>query len=245
MKPTTTNIPSLDPSTFTDPSIWAACCPTVEEWAAELAEPFDDVPTFGETDSEVSVTAGLSADLSYKRTPARRLFRDYRANPDAYKHLEDLPTKDGEDLEMVISGRYAMWDLVPALVEKTGQNIALLTIATLSYSTSNAAELLGMLDGEQIGAVDFLVSYYFKSTSRKIYDTLVPQLLERDQRVLALRTHAKIILARMEDGTCYAIRGSPNLRSSKNIEQLTLTRCPDLYAFHKGWIEDELLGKGY
>jgi hypothetical protein len=86
-----------------------------------------------------------------------------------------------------------------------------------------------------------LVSYYFKSTSRDSYDALVPELLKRGHRVLAMRTHAKICLLRMAShGTRYVIEASANLRSCKNIEQFTLTRCPRLYRFHQTWLEDEL-----
>lgn len=53
------------------------------------------------------------------RTPSRRLFHDYRANPAADRHLDHYP-KAGETLHGVISGKYALWELVPALIERTG-----------------------------------------------------------------------------------------------------------------------------
>lgn len=69
----------------------------------------------------------------------------------------------------------------------------------------------------------------------------MPQLLERRQRVLAMRIHAKLILARMSRGTRYVIDSSANLRSCKNVETFNLHRSPDLYRFHTAWIEDELM----
>jgi hypothetical protein len=211
------------------------------DWAAELSQPFDDAPTFNaDADPEVDPAAGLEADRSYRHTPRRRLFVDYRANADAYKHLADLPAA-GESLHGVISGRYALWELVPALIQRTGQSIDDLTLATLSFSKQNAADLLALLDDAQVRRVGLLVSYYFKSTSREIYDSLVPELRRRGQAVLAMRTHCKLLLARMSDGTRYTIESSANLRSCKNVEQFVMTNDRGLYEFHHAWIRGELL----
>lgn len=230
----------IDMTKLTDPSTWASDLVDATEWAAECSQPFDDAPEFGNDSPEVDVSAGLADDKAHVRTPIRRLFRDYRSQPDAYKHLAYLP-QPGEDLEMIISGKYAMWDLVPSLIERTGQNITDLTIATLSFSKANAAELLGLVDEGRVTRVGLLVSYFFKAQNRHLYDSLVPHLRERGHKVLAMRTHAKVILAKMVDGTCFSIRGSPNMRSCKNVEQLTMTNCPELYAYHHGWIHGELL----
>ena len=220
---------------------WMADLTDHADWTDGLDQPFDDVPTFdAEADPEVDVTAALPADRAYLRQPTRRLFIDYRPDPDALKHLEQMPI-EGETLHGVISGKYALWQLVPALIERTGQKITDLHIATLSYGKDNAAELLGLLDGGQIGRVSLLVSYYFKKTNQKLYDSLVPPLLARGHRVLAMRTHCKIILARMADDTAFVVEASANLRSCKNIEQFALTRDIGLYQFHRHWIDDELL----
>jgi hypothetical protein len=207
-----------------------------------LAEPFDGVPAFDAADSEVDTKIGLAADQAFTRTATRRLFVDYRADPDAYRHLAELPGP-GASLHGVIGGRYAQWDMVPALVERTGEPIAELLISTLSYSRANAADVLGMIDGGQIGHVTLLVSCYFKAQNRDLYDALVPALIARDMPVMAIRTHCKILLMRMAGGACYVCEGSANLRSGKSLEQFVLTRCPDLYAFHRRWMVDELVAK--
>lgn len=210
--------------------------------AETLSNPFDDLLDFDPVaDPEVSMTAGLAECRTVVTTPTRRLFRDYRANPEAFRHIDPLPA-EGETLHGVTCGRVAAWDLVPALIERTGQDIADLYIATLSYSKQNAAELLGLLDAGRVARVGLLVSYYFKAQNRGLYDLLVPPLRERGHRVLAMRTHAKLLLLRMVDGTCYVVEGSANLRSNKNLEQFCLTRCPDLYAFHRGWMDELFAG---
>lgn len=206
-----------------------------------LEQPFDDAPSFDPTlDSEVNTVISLSADRSLIRTPRRRLFVDYRANPDAYRHLERLP-EEGQSLHGVISGKYAQWELVPAILERTGKKITELHIATLSYGKTNAADLLGLLDDGWINRVSLLVSYFFKAQNRSLYDLLVPPLRERGHRCLAMRTHCKLLLIKLAGGGSYVCEGSANLRSCKNIEQFVLTRCRKLYRFHRDWLENEPL----
>jgi hypothetical protein len=214
--------------------------PDLIETSGELFQ-FDDVPTLGEgTHDEVNTVKRLSRDRSHVRTPSRRLYVDYRSNPDAYRHLHQLPAA-GESLHGVISGKYALWELVPALLERTGQSIDQLHIATLSFNKQNASDVLSLIDDGHIKTVSLLISYYFKSTSRPIYDLLIPQLRERGFPVLAMRTHCKLFLVRMTDGSRYVVESSANMRSSVNIEQFVLTRDDGLYEFHRQWIDDELM----
>ena len=199
---------------------------------------FDDVPALdgGEVDTQLR----LGVDHGFKRTPTRRLFVDYRPHMAAYTHLHDLP-RENETLHGVIAGKWALFELIPALIERTGQNIDELTLTTLSFSKQNAADLLGLLEHGHVRSMAMVVSYYFKSTSRPIYDSLVPQLRELGHRVLAMRNHSKLILAKMADGTCYVAESSANLRSSDNVESLVLTCSRELYEFHHKWIHHELL----
>jgi len=234
------NLKSLDTAGLREPAEWTAELTEAAEWSQGLHE-FDDVPDFdAKEDPEVDVNAHLSRDLSFTRTPTGRMFRDYRADPAAYAHIDPLP-KAGQSLHGVISGRYALFELIPAILERTGEKIRDLYIATLSFSKPNAAKLLAMLDAGQVKHIALLISYFFKKQNRSVYDALVPELLERGHRVLALRSHCKLCLIRMDrHGTKYVIESSANLRSSKNIEQFSVTRCPKLYKFHQTWIEDEL-----
>jgi len=40
----------------------------------------------------------------------------------------------------------------------------------------------------------------------------------------------------LSDGRRFAVESSANLRSCRNIEQITLTQAADLHDFHAGWI---------
>ena len=237
------NVPTLDVSGLAGPDRWAADVAEFEEWTAELPEPDDDTPDFDlAANPEVDVAARLAGDRSHLRRPVRRLFVDYRANPDAYRHLRRLP-KDGESLHGIISGKYALFDLVAAIIERTGEDVSDLYLATLGFSKQNGADLIGMLEARQVRRVSLVCSYYFQKTSPNIYDAVVPELLKRRQRVKAVRSHCKLIVARMTGGARYVCESSANLRSCVNIEQFVLSRCGKLYAFHRRWLE-EILRRG-
>jgi hypothetical protein len=232
----------IDPATLARYTDWAGRLAAFEDWTADL-EPFDDDAAFDDpAHPEINPRAGLPADRSMLRTPTRRLFVDYRANPDAFRHLKRLP-KEGQSLHGVISGKYALFDLVPAILERTGDTIADLYLVTLGFSKQNGADLCGMLDGRQVRRSTLLCSMYFQQTSPGIYDAVIPELLKRKQRVKAFRCHGKIILARMKGGARYVVESSANLRSCKNVEQFALHRCTRLYAFHRRWVEDVVTGK--
>jgi hypothetical protein len=213
----------------------------VDDWAAELAQPFDDLPDFDlKANPEIKPHLRIAGDQSYISTPTRRLFVDYRSNPDAYRHLKRLP-KEGQSLHGLISGKYAAWDMVPAIIERTGDTIADLYIATLGFSRQNGADLCALLDDRRIRRVSLICSHYFKATSGPIYDAVIPELMKRGQRVVAMRSHCKIILARLKGGARYVLETSANLRSCVNVEQFVLTRCAKLYTRHRRWMEREVL----
>lgn len=208
----------------------------------ELEMPWDDNPDVSGT--EVDMSAGLPADLGFFRTASIRTHEDLRARPEAVRHLPRLPVQ-GESYHAIISGRYALWDLVPAILEKIApQTIDELHVATLSFSKANAAEIIQLLDGGRVKKMGLLVSHYFKGTNRDIYDSLVPHMIERGQKVMAMRTHAKVILIRTSEGQKYTIESSANARSCKNVEQFCMTHDGDLYEFHRNWIDELIEGKG-
>jgi hypothetical protein len=213
--------------------------PAADEIFEHLEQPWSDEPDF-DTAAHPEIVPGkqLDRDRTFIRQPTRRLFVDYRSQPDAYRHLKRLP-KIGQSLHGIISGRYALFDLVAALLERhPGQSIADLHLCTLGFSKQNGADLCGMLDERQVHRVTLICSHYFQKTSGGIYDAVVPELMKRRQRVLAFRTHCKILLARMTGGARYTIESSANLRSCKNLEQFVLTHCPKLHHFHRGWLEE-------
>lgn len=70
------------------------------------------------------------------------------------------------------------------------------------------------------------------------WDQLHQQLTARKQPVVAVRSHAKVLLFAMSDGAHYVIESSANLRSCRNVEQFALTRDAGLLQFHRAWMRE-------
>jgi hypothetical protein len=215
--------------------------PSFDDICQGLTFPLDEPAFDAANDPEVNTGIRLPIDLTHMRHAAGRKMADFRkGNPDAMKILHDLPGP-GESLHGVLSGRFALFDLIPALINVTDQPIDDLTLATLSFSKYNAADLLNLIDAGKVKNVGLLISYFFKAQNRPLYDALVPQLRELGFPVLSMRVHAKLILARMADGTKYVIESSANLRSCDNVEIFVMTRDDALYDFHHQWIYGQFL----
>ncbi len=82
-----------------------------------------------------------------------------------------------------------------------------------------------------------LVSHYFSNANANLYDPLAAELNKRGHQVLAMRNHAKVILMKLTDGRKLVVHASANLRSCKNIEQACFENDPDLYDFHRRWVD--------
>jgi hypothetical protein len=116
--------------------------------------------------------------------------------------------------------------------------IRYLGIATLGFSRENLERLLEMFDAGQVGRLDFLYSVYFRSNEKEICERLTHELGRRGERVLAMRTHCKILLFETTAGGYFTVESSANLRSCKNIEQAIFTNDAGLFDFHRGWLNE-------
>ncbi len=152
--------------------------------------------------------------------------------------LQRLPSAR-ESMHLVIGGKFALADLIPAVLSIADPvKISALHIATLGFSKKNIEMLCRLVDAAQIGSLNLLCSHYFKNTSKNIYDLARDELAKRKPKAsfLSLRTHAKLLAIKLRDGRTIVVESSANLRSNKNIEQLSIFGDPELYRFHTGWI---------
>ena len=138
-------------------------------------------------------------------------------------------------------GNFNSWDLIPAILTLAEPaTIAELNIATLGFNSKGAAALIDLLDTGPVSRCTFLCAHYWKSVEGDTYDELAEALTTRGHRCLAMRCHAKIVLAELTDGRCLTIESSANLRSCRAIEQFTMTNDPPLLQFHRGWMKQVL-----
>jgi hypothetical protein len=220
--------------------------PETKDWTATLpALPLDTLrPVFDElAGHEVDAGRQWVGDRRHVRRTDKAVLLDARRLQNALEHIGRLP-EPGEAFHLVTAKRYSLWDLVKATLHLGAPaTIAYLGVATLGFSRANLEELLALLDGGQIGKVDFLFSVYFKSGQREICERLAHELTTRGQRVVACLQHAKVVLMQTTDGGAYVVESSANLRSCASIEQITMTHDPALLAFHRQWIDDVLGAK--
>lgn len=174
----------------------------------------------------------------------RHKCRDARKAEDAAAAIGKLPGPN-QTLHLAIGGKFALWHVVPAVVALTGRPIRELRIATLGFSRANIDELCQMIDAGQIGSAWLLCSLYFKGTSSEIFHHAREEIAKRPGRAFfaAIRTHAKILLMKLDRGRTITVESSANLRSCKNIEQMTVIGAKAVYDFHAGWI-DQLFAAG-
>lgn len=174
------------------------------------------------------------------RTKAtRRTFKQLLNVSNAAHAIDRLPDPD-EAVHVIMSGNFAAWDIVPAALRLAGCGIAELFIATLGYNCKNARELFSLLDSGEVRQVGFVCSCYFRDSNTKEFAELADGLEERGQRIAATRSHAKVIAMRFTDGRTCTTESSANLRSCRNLEQLTLHGDPAVYDFHTAWITEQL-----
>lgn len=185
-----------------------------------------------------STAAGISSDRTLRRSSPKRqtLHLLYVAN--AAKQIERLPDA-GESIHCIMRGNYHAWDLIPAALKLAEPaTIDALYIATLGFNRTNGIELIDLLDSGRIKSVTFLCSVYFKDASPETYKPLADALLDRGQRIAAIRTHAKIQAYTLSDGRAIVVESSANLRSCRNIEQFCMTGDRTLFDFHAAWMNE-------
>ena len=162
----------------------------------------------------------------------------------AVKDIEELP-KAGESLHIIGKGNFPLWQIVPAtLALAAPATVERLSIATLGFSAGNVTDLLALFDAGKIGTVDIVASVYFERQNPAEYRMMADGLSARGQRIAALRSHAKIICMSLSDGKALAVESSANLRSCRNIEQITIIHDAELYRFHAGWIAQVIEAAG-
>jgi hypothetical protein len=192
-----------------------------------------------ETVRTVEKPIGVTA-RAFRRVAARRTLQNLLKVKAAVALVDRLPVP-GETIHMVVAGDFRTWDLVPAMLAmRPPVPIAELFLATLSYNRDNLAELVDLLDDGRIQSVCLITSVFDRANDPDRFNYAREELTGRGHRLLAMRNHCKLILARFADGSSYVSESSANLRSHSTTEQIALTNDADLYDFHRAWMLEVL-----
>lgn len=193
-----------------------------------------------EKDKKVTSTApAVETGLDTLKLSHRRKVQHYTLNADgiksATKQIRELPAP-GWSVHCIMGGQYHGFDIIPAIQRFAGEPVRMLTIATLSFSKRNLANLAFMLDTGLVQAVELLTSDYFAKADADIYAAARAELEGRGQRIGFTRNHAKVICLDFATAGAFTVETSANLRSCVNFEQFALHNDRPLMEYHRGWI---------
>ena len=143
----------------------------------------------------------------------------------------------GEHVELIVSGNFIAGDFIEAYLEQNNLIASEIIISTLSMSSENVDSLLNVKRQYLTGLMGLVISDYFFAMERRDGIQDIIEKLAGDDFFLAIAgIHTKITLIRTECSMSLVMGGSANLRSSRNIEQITIDNNADLYTFHRGWL---------
>jgi hypothetical protein len=205
--------------------------------AADLCElDTEELPTLADFELQKYGEAVDIKAQSIAFTPYIRTAKDLRCITNAVNDIGTLPV-EGESRHILLPGLYTPFNLVHAIQELSGQPISELRLVTLSFSGTNTVDLLTMLDNGTVKRCWLMASNVFKAKNPTIWTPMADGLEERHSHAMVCRNHCKVFLLKMEDGSCYTIEGSGNMRSCVSLEQAAIVRDAKLHDFHAGWIK--------
>jgi hypothetical protein len=135
----------------------------------------------------------------------------------------------------IINGSFIFGDFIEALITKKDLHVKEMMISTLSLSLNNIDSLANLIKWEYLDKLDLIVSDYFYSHERSMLVQAMYERLDNNDKfqLAAAGVHTKICLMETTCGKKIIIHGSPNLRSSANIEQFVIENNTYLYDFNK------------
>ncbi|MBL4759629.1 MAG: hypothetical protein JKY80_02080 [Mariprofundaceae bacterium] len=160
-----------------------------------------------------------------------------------YEYASDLAKEIGDIKDTrifaLVSGRFIAGDLIEALCVENNWSVERMTISTLSMSQDNIDSLKNLVDGGYVEQLDIIVSEFFYSHERGkdglikyIYDCLD---VDDTFQLAVAPVHTKMCMIKTKCGLNIVIHGSANLRSSRNIENIIIEDCKELYNFNMEW----------
>jgi hypothetical protein len=144
----------------------------------------------------------------------------------------------GESLHALLTGYFDFALVLTCVLKSRPSPCEALRVATLSFSKRNVQELAHWLDEGLVGRLVLLSSDFMKEGNPATYYGAVKELAEaRGQTVAAARCHAKVATLAFADGLRLVFKGSMNLSTNRNVEQMAVVNDPGLHDWHAAWIE--------
>lgn len=158
---------------------------------------------------------------------------------EARQVIEQLPGP-GESLHAVCTSRLDLTDILSALLEKVGKCDRML-IATLGYHERNLRMMLQWLDTGRVRSLGLVTSRFHQAHKGALFEETLTEFRERNQRAVAVHSHAKVTCLHFAGGATMVCEGSANLSANgSSREQIAIINDPALTRWHSAWIEDLL-----
>jgi hypothetical protein len=197
-------------------------------------------------DFNINIDFDLDLDLSLEKRYKILKPNNGKIKKVNYKHAKtfakEILIEEDSRYYCFIDGSFIMGDFIEAYLT-THKKRAKITLSTLSLSLENVDSFANLIKAGYIAELNIIISDYFYSHERNNIIRYMYEVLDiKDSFQLAVcRTHTKITLIEFDDKKV-VISGSANLRSSDNLEQITIEENKELFDFnntiHKDIIQE-------
>jgi hypothetical protein len=190
-----------------------------------------------------AVAEGPAAHRGRVRSFKARIRRtaQLRSAAEVLPHLPD----PGESVHTLLTGTFDFMLVLTCVIQQRPAPCDHLRVTTLAFSRRNVEEMAKLLDAHLVRRLTLLCSDFHAKSNRSLYDGAVEELATaRGQAVASSRCHAKVACLAFEDGLRLVFEGSANLRTNKNVEQVTAINDAGLHDWHAGWIDAKACAYG-
>ena len=176
-----------------------------------------------------------NSDVRYMRPRPTRMPTACVRYDNAEALARELRLTEGVRIDCMLSGSFIFGDFIEAFLREKNCKAVTMTIGTLSRSRENVDSLYLLMTKGFVDNLRLMVSDYFYGHERR---DIVPYIYKRLDignrfQMGVARVHTKSCHFRSLGGTKIVMHGSANLRSSGNVEQLTIEEDPALYDFYE------------
>ena len=182
----------------------------------------------------------IFSEKRYNLTRPKRQRTKNVAFKNARKFANEILVEKDSRIYALIDGSFIFGDWIEAFLVKN-QKQCKITLSTLSLSQENIDSFINLINAGYISELNIIVSDYFYANEKHNLVKYMYDYLDIDDifQLAVCRTHTKITLIEFEEYK-YVISGSANLRSSDNLEQISIEENEELYNFNIK-IHDEII----
>ena len=176
-----------------------------------------------------------NSDVRYMRPRPARMPTACVRYDNAEALAREIDFKPGMRYDMFVSGSFIFGDFIEAFLRHNNCRATQMTIGTLSMSRENVDSLYLLMDKGFIDNLRLMVSDYFYGHERRDTVPYIYKRLDIDNRFQlgVASVHTKTCHFQSLGGKKIVMHASANLRSSGNVEQLTIEENPTLYDFYE------------